>query len=312
MNCFVTQLRQVTMSQRLVSQSEIIECELVPSENQDRLSQHWEVTQEAMGRWLAGKKKSTAGTYRTAIKQFFSYCQNPLEAITVEDIENWMWSLENQYKISTQRGKVSAVKSFFSFCTKRDYLSVNLGAKVDMTNKAKDQLAEKLLTESEVKAIIDSADNERDRILLKFLYATGVRVTELVNLKWSDLTPNAGAGQAVILGKGDKTRVVLIPSSVWLELMTLPRPCEYVFINYKGDPISRVSVHRLIKKSVKRSGIDKPVSAHWFRHSHATIAIERGCNLHLLQQSLGHSSLDITTKYLHARPNQGSSQFIEL
>ena len=300
------------MSHFLVEQAEVVEGELVLSDNQDRLSQQWEVTQQAIGRWLNSKKKSTAGTYRTAIMQFLSYCQKPLETITVEDIENWMWSLEDQYKVSTQCGKVSAVKSFFTFCVKRDYLADNLGAKVDLSIKDKDQLAEKLLTESEVRAIIDSADNERDRVLLRFLYATGIRVSELVKLQWRDLSPNAGAGQAVICGKGDKTRVVLIPSSVWLELMALPRPCNYVFINYKGNPISRVSVHRLIKKAVKKSGIDKPVSAHWFRHSHATIAIEKGCNLHLLQQSLGHSSLDITTKYLHARPNQGSSQFIEL
>ncbi|NBD14655.1 MAG: tyrosine-type recombinase/integrase [Cyanobacteria bacterium] len=273
----------------------------------------WKLTQEAITRWLNSRRKdSTRGTYEVSIKQFLAYAQKPLETILPTDIEEWLWHLEQKYKMNTVKGKLSAVKSFFSFAVRRGYLPTNVGAMVEGSRKPKDNLAEKILTREECLAIINAGKEGRDRAILKFLYATGVRVSELCGLRWRDLSPNGGGGQATIYGKGDKTRVVLIPRSIWLEIAELPRRNEFVFTNrYKGT-LSRISVHKLIKEAVRKSGVDKPVSAHWFRHSHATLAIEGGCDLHLLQQSLGHSSLEITSKYLHARPNQGSSQFLGL
>lgn len=273
----------------------------------------WQLTQQAIARWLNSRRKdSTRGMYEISIKQFLSYTQKPLEKILPSDIEEWLWQLEQQYNTSTVKGKLSAVKSFFTFAVRRGYLSTNVGAMVEGSRKPKENLAEKILTKQECLAIINAGKQGRDRTILRFLYATGVRVSELCCLRWRDLSRNGAGGQATIYGKGDKTRVVLIPQSVWREILELPRSSEFVFTNRYGKALSRIAIHKLIKEAVKRSGVDKPVSAHWFRHSHATLAIEGGCDLHLLQQSLGHSSLEITSKYLHARPNQGSSQFLGL
>jgi len=273
----------------------------------------WGLTQEAITRWLNSRRKdSTRGTYEVSIKQFLSYAQKPLETILPTDIEEWLWHLEQKYKMNTVKGKLSAVKSFFTFAVRRGYLPTNVGAMVEGSRKPKENLAEKILTREECLAIIDAGKEGRDRAILKFLYATGVRVSELCGLRWRDLSPNGSGGQATIYGKGDKTRVVLIPRSIWLEIAELPRRNEFVFTNRYGTALSRIAIHKMIKEAVRKSGVDKPVSAHWFRHSHATLAIEGGCDLHLLQQSLGHSSLEITSKYLHARPNQGSSQFLGL
>lgn len=273
----------------------------------------WRLTQEAITRWLNSRRKdSTRGTYEVTIKQFLAYAQKPLETILPTDIEEWLWHLEQKYKMNTVKGKLSAVKSFFTFAVRRGYLPTNVGAMVEGSRKPKDNLAEKILTREECLAIIHAGKEGRDRAILKFLYATGVRVSELCGLRWRDLSPNGSGGQATIYGKGDKTRVVLIPRSIWLEIAELPRRNEFVFTNRYGTTLSRIAIHKMIKEAVRKSGVDKPVSAHWFRHSHATLAIEGGCDLHLLQQSLGHSSLEITSKYLHARPNQGSSQFLGL
>jgi len=273
----------------------------------------WGLTQEAITRWLNSRRKdSTRGTYEVSIKQFLSYAQKPLETILPTDIEEWLWHLEQKYKMNTVKGKLSAVKSFFTFAVRRGYLPTNVGAMVEGSRKPKENLAEKILTREECLAIINAGKEGRNQVILKFLYATGVRVSELCGLRWRDLSPNGGSGQATIYGKGDKTRVVLIPRSIWLEIVELPRRNEFVFTNRYGTTLSRIAIHKMIKEAVRKSGVDKPVSAHWFRHSHATLAIEGGCDLHLLQQSLGHSSLEITSKYLHARPNQGSSQFLGL
>jgi len=281
----------------------------------------WGLTQEAITRWLNSRRKdSTRGTYEVAIKQFLAYAQKPLETILPTDIEEWLWHLEQKYKMNTVKGKLSAVKSFFTFAVRRGYLPTNVGAMVEESRKPKENLAEKILTREECLAIIDAGKegrvgrrpSRRHRAILKFLYATGVRFSELCGLRWRDLSPNGSGGQATIYGKCDKTRVVLIPRSIWLEIAELPRRNEFVFTNRYGTTLSRIAIHKIIKETVRKSGVDKPVSAHWFRHSHATLAIEGGCDLHLLQQSLGHSSLEITSKYLHARPNQGSSQFLGL
>ncbi len=115
-----------------------------------------------------------------------------------------------------------------------------------------------------------------------------------------------------MFGKGDKTRVILIPSSVWQLLIKLPRLIDAVFVSRTGRPLERTAVFRIVKQCAKRAGVSEKASCHWLRHSHASHAIEGGCNLRLLQQSLGHSKLETTERYLHINPNQGSSQFINI
>jgi len=132
-------------------------------------------------------------------------------------------------------------------------------------------------------------------------------------LAWSDLQLRGrGAGQGTVFGKGGKTRTVLIPGKLWDELMSLPRSGknDAVFVSRNGDSIKPTRLHYIIKEA-SRAGISEKASSHWLRHSQATEAIERGCDFHLLQQSLGHSSLAVTSRYLHAKPNQSSSHFFE-
>ena len=92
----------------------------------------------------------------------------------------------------------------------------------------------------------------------------------------------------------------------------LPSRGEAIFASRSGQRLDRMRGHRIIKAAAQEAGITPAISAHWLRHAHATAAIERGCELHLLQQSLGHASLAVTSKYLHARPERGSSEFVEV
>ncbi len=152
----------------------------------------------------------------------------------------------------------------------------------------------------------------RDRLLFSLIYACGLRVSEICVLTWNDLTPRDDGGQALIYGKGQKSRIVLIPDGLWQKLNQLPRSdkTDAVFYSYRHKPLDRTWIHKLLKKAALLAGVNPAASSHWLRHSHATHALEGGCDLHLLQQSLGHADLGTTQKYLHARPDQGSSQHL--
>lgn len=261
--------------------------------------------------WLSGKSKTTVISYQCHIKQFLDFVGKPIESVTIDDLSLWVRRLELTYERVTVANKILTVKSLFSFCVKVGYLQTNVGSFIK-SPKLKDRLAERILEESEVKKLIGAATNDRDRILLSLMYGLGLRVSELCGLTWDDLKPHLDAGKATVFGKGAKTRVVIIPKSLWVQLLALPKSGQAVFVSRTGKPLERTRIHQIIKQCAADAGISEKTSSHWLRHSHASHAISKGCNLRLLQQSLGHSKLETTEKYLHVSPDEGSSQFIDI
>src|SRR5207244_6851724 len=141
----------------------------------------------------------------------------------------------------------------------------------------------------------------------------GVRWAELCSLKWADLKSRDTTGQITVFGKGGKTRTVLMPESVWTALMTLRKVAadgDPVFRSRKGGHLDESMVWRIVRKAAKRAGIPKDVSCHWLRHAHASHALDRGAPIHLVQATLGHSSVATTGRYLHARPTDSSSRYL--
>ncbi len=148
--------------------------------------------------------------------------------------------------------------------------------------------------------------------MLSLMYGCGLRVSEVIGLTWDDFKKHGDGGKATVFGKGSKTRIVLIPDKLWQQVKEFEkyyRVNQYVFISRHHNKMERSVVHRMIKRACKRAGIDPRASAHWLRHSHASHSLEAGCNLRLLQQSLGHASVTTTERYLHISPDAGSSQF---
>jgi integrase/recombinase XerD len=162
--------------------------------------------------------------------------------------------------------------------------------------------------------LIGAAKPGRDRSLLSLIYTTGLRASEALGIDWQDLQPRTNGGQVTVMGKGGKVRTVLINQSLWQQLTSLPRhsSTDAVFVTSFGNRLDRHQLHRIIKAAASRAGVNPHVSAHWLRHAHACHSLENGCDIDVLMRSLGHSSLTVTSKYLHARPNEGSSQFIDL
>jgi integrase/recombinase XerD len=170
------------------------------------------------------------------------------------------------------------------------------------------------LPEAQVHRLLALEPHPRNRVLLRLLYAGGLRVSEICGLKWRDLQERDGAGQVTVYGKGGKTRFVLLSPPTWQELMTLrgeAAPDSPVFTSRKGKGhLCPVQVHRIVRAAAAGAGVEVPVSPHWLRHAHASHALDRGAPVHLVQATLGHASVATTGKYLHARPGDSSARYL--
>ena len=264
--------------------------------------------------WMADKSRTTQISFKSTIEKFLEFIDKPLVDVRIEDLQLWKQGLSARFKATTVANKVLVVKSLFSFAVKVGYLPINIGSFIKPP-KNKEKLAEKILTVADVKRLIDSCNTRRDGLMLSLMYGCGLRVSEVVGLTWNDLKPHQeGSGKATVFGKGSKTRVVIIPPKLWrqiLEFKQIDRASQWVFVTKMGNQMERSIVHRMIKRTCQRAGVDERASCHWLRHSHASHSLEAGCNLRLLQQSLGHASVTTTEKYLHISPERGSSQYID-
>jgi integrase/recombinase XerD len=270
------------------------------------------IDSEIIVSWLSDKSKSSRITYGGAVVQFLGFTGKTLADVRLEDIQQWVRSFElRNYSQYTIKVKVCTIKSLLTYCYEVGYLPINVGKRVKPPNP-KQGLSQRILDNHEVEKLILATQPGRDRLLFSLIYACGLRVSEICALTCHDLIPRDDGGQALIYGKGQKSRIVLIPAQLWQKLMELPRSkkTDAVFYSYRHKPLDRTWVHKLLKKAAVEAGINPLASSHWLRHSHATHALEGGCDLHLLQQSLGHADLGTTQKYLHARPDQGSSQHL--
>jgi len=164
------------------------------------------------------------------------------------------------------------------------------------------------LNRIEVERLLESpsgkASSTRDRAIMEVLYATGVRVSELINLRLNDIDMREGFIR--VMGKGRKEGVVPIGRSAitWLRRYLRERRAgdagsERIFLNHLGRPISRVGVWKILNGYLKSSGIKKKASPHTLRHSFATHLLEGGADLRAVQEMLGHSDISTTQIYTH-------------
>ena len=183
--------------------------------------------------WLHGRSAHTQRAYRADSAEFLAFVARPLRSVTVADVQAWMDTLEHLAPASRAR-KISSVKSLFTFGHRLGYLPFDVGRVIKRPN-LKDTLAERILSESDVHKLLVTAAQpparrrtlaqdrraRRNYVLLRLLYAGGLRVDEIARLAWRDLRERDDAGQVTAYGKGGKTRVVLLPAAVWRELVSI-------------------------------------------------------------------------------------------
>jgi site-specific recombinase XerD len=269
--------------------------------------------QKLIEMWLHGRPVSTQKEYRRDVTAFFDFTGIGLQECKLEDLQAYATQLDERgIKPTTKKRKLNVIKSLFTFATKLNYVRFNVAAALKMP-KGETSLAGRILKQSEVLRLINHPQlSVRDRSFLKLVYATGMRVSEACNLKWEDFQErDSGEVQVTVLGKGEKLRTVLVPIAVWMEVEQL-RGNEYVFVSTAGNHIDRVMAHKIIKNAAAVSGVNPKVSLHWLRHCNASHALARGASLALVRDSLGHSSIAVSDRYLHANPTDSTSNYLGL
>jgi integrase/recombinase XerD len=266
---------------------------------------------QVLALWLHGKSPHTARGYRADVAVFGAFVGKPLREITLGDVQAYSDALSGLAP-ATRGRRLAAVKSLFSFAQRIGYIVFNVTAAVQAP-AIKNVLAERILPEPDVHRLIALEPDTRNRLLLRLLYAGGLRVSELCGLRWRDVQASGDAGQVTLFGKGGKTRTVLLTAATWRELEAAHGDAgadDPVFVSQKGGPLSAVQAWRVVRAAARRAGIEGDVSPHWLRHAHASHALDRGAPIHLVQATLGHADLRTTSKYTHARPTDSSARYL--
>jgi integrase/recombinase XerD len=247
---------------------------------------------------------------------------HPFDA-TLEDLEHFSATLRDLcIQPRSQARILSGIRSFYHFLILEDYLQADPSELLE-SPQIGFHLPE-VLTLEEIDNLIGSIDlstseGQRNRAILETLYSCGLRVSELCNLKLSELYLEDGFIK--VEGKGSKQRLVPISPRAIHELrlyfidrnrMTIKKDFEdYVFISKRGKNISRIMVFHIIKELANNIGLKKTISPHTFRHSFATHLLEGGANLRAIQCMLGHESIGTTEIYTHIDKNRLRHEIIE-
>jgi len=265
--------------------------------------------------WLHGKSKHTLRYYGKDVEHFFAFSHKTLRQVILKDLQHFAEHIDEQdLTDGSKRRILSSLKSLISFAHKLGYLPFDVSRPLILPTP-KETLAERILTDEEVKSIVHAENHPRNKLILKVLFITGVRVSELCSLCWKDFIERNDGGQMTVFGKGSKTRTLLIPEPLWSELMVFRSGAAEEYCVFRGrkrnSNMHSTTVLRIVRKAAQKAGLHKKVSPHWLRHAHASIAAEKA-PLHVVQQSLGHSSIQTTSRYLHVRPNDCSSKYLKL
>jgi len=280
------------------------------------------VTDErAIGLWLSRySSPETRRAYSRDVVEYLQVIGKPLAETSLAETIAFSDYLA-RYQPSTKSRKIGTIKSLHKFLADPavGYLRSNPWSLVRWSSPSP-KAEHRILTESEVMRLLVASRTPRQRAVLDLLYYGGMRAAEVRAATWNDLEarPDIASGQISIHGKGSKTRVTLLPPSIWTTLNVWgqlvylgdPKPDAPIVPSQKGGPISVSAIWRVVRVLALKAGIDKPVSPHWLRHCHATHAIHRGCPIELVADDLGHESLQTTRRYIHRRPTQGSALYL--
>ena len=264
---------------------------------------------------------NTTNAYRNDLKKFLSYLEDKAITDFNEVSSNHLSSFfERQREMgvdsATSARYMSSLKGFFRYLENNDYIEKNPTGKLTPVKIGRKLPA--VLSFYEIEKILDAPkpadmDGLRDKAILETLYSSGLRVSELINLKINDLYFDDEVVR--VLGKGSKERIVPIGSSAihWLkEYLLHSRPHlekkmkshNFVFLNMKrGTKISRMAVWNIVKRYSDEAGIKKEIHPHTFRHSFATHLLEGGADLRAVQEMLGHADISTTQIYTHIDRN---------
>lgn len=266
-----------------------------------------------IGLWMNERAITSQRVMSSDVRFFIAWVNKPLAQVTLEDIQDFKISLRERYERATQARMLMSVKSLFSFAKNVGYLPFNVASLVK-ADKVKDTLNERILSEQEVFTILAKEANKRDHAIIGFLYYSAARVSEASRVTWKDIRIlEDGSAQVTLFGKGDETRIVTLRESLVNELLTLDDeqlPDTPLFKSRKGGALTSKAIWDVVKRTAKKAGFTKEISPHWFRHAHATHALDRGATITLVSETLGHANIAVTGRYTHVAKHKSSSDFL--
>ncbi len=263
-----------------------------------------------------GLSKNSIENYSFDVKKLIRYVEEhninhtPI-TVNTEVIQSFIYSISKTINARTQSRLISGLKGFFSYLIFEDYRQTNPLDKIDSP-----KIGRKLpdtLSELEIDSLIGGIDlskpeGERNRAILETLYGCGLRVSELTNLKLSDLFFDEDFIK--ITGKGNKQRLVPIMDTtkkyitiyrkeIRNHLNIKPEYNDILFLNRRGKQLTRAMIFTIVKQLAVKINLNKTISPHTFRHSFATHLLENGADLRAIQLMLGHESITTTEIYMH-------------
>lgn len=242
---------------------------------------------------LRGFSERTVKTYLFYNKKFLEFMKKEPELVTEDDVKSFIASkMDGGTSAKSIVLIKAALKFFYDEVLKKNVVTFK-------SPKVSKKLPT-VLTREEVKKMIDSVENKKHKLIVMFLYSSGIRLSELTNLKVGDLEMNEKMGW-VRSGKGEKDRMFILSDKVIEELKNFileKQSSDFVFSGKKGG-LSQRLIQKIVASAAKKSGVNKNVSPHTLRHSFATHLLESGENIRKIQELLGHASLNTTQVYTH-------------
>ncbi|MBP3547478.1 MAG: tyrosine recombinase XerD [Alistipes sp.] len=279
------------------------------------IAKKWEKVRVEYLRYIKTEKRLAANTVDAYARDFNEFMHFILHhwAVTPEKVESTMierymaWLYTEGRSGASQARRLSGIKSFFNFLLLGDRIEQLPTDRVDAPKA--ERLLPDVLTIEEVDAMLRTFDLTtakgcRDSAIVEVLYSTGLRVSELTALRIDNLF--FGEGYVRVVGKGDKQRMVPVGSAardkiqLYMEHRRPKHSAEAtLFLNNRGEPLTRVMVFNIIRRAAALAGIPKQISPHTLRHSYATHMLEGGANIRQVQELLGHESISTTEVYTH-------------
>ncbi len=245
---------------------------------------------------LRGFSPLTVRNYSFFVNKFLASAGKPVEELSQEDVRTYLGSMFDTKSKNTVMLAAASLKFFFTEILKKEVGEIRM--------PKKDKKLPEVLTKDEVSKLLNSAETRKSRLILSLLYSSGMRVSELVNLKPSDINFSENTGW-VREGKGSKDRMFMLSPGLVAELKEyLKKKDNSAYVFSQKNPLTTRNIQKIVKHVRIRSEIQKKVTPHTLRHSFATHLLESGTDIRMIQTLLGHSSLNTTQLYTHISSDQ--------
>lgn len=270
-----------------------------------------------------GYTPDTINSYTEDLKRLNCYLKDiEIDSLSSKDIETYLKYL-NKDNLSTRSisRHLSCLRTFFKFLNRNNYLKTNPMDGISIPKKIK--TLPDILTEEEISTLLDinlkTPNDYRNKAILELLYATGLRISELITLEFVNLDLENDFLR--VMGKGRKERVIPI-GEIAMDYLKLyldkyrihfikKEVNNYIFLNYRGNKLTRQGIFKIIKEQTLIKGIKKEVSPHTLRHSFATHLLNNGADLRIIQELLGHDDITTTQVYLQLADQKRKLEYDE-